>query len=71
MHAGQNTLELVASRSVQIFKLNENVLIWEILEMFEKILKCFEKILEYFVQILENLEKFLKNSKISIILKKL
>ena len=53
MHAGQNTLEL-ASQCVQIFKLNENVLIWEILEMFEKILKCFEKILESF-------EKFLKN----------
>ena len=61
MHAGQNTLELAASRSVQIFKLNENVLIWEILERFEKILKCFEKILESFEKILENYVQILEN----------
>ena len=60
MHAVQNTLELSASRRVQIFKLNENVLIWEILEMFEKILKCFEKILRKKFKKFCNLKKIIK-----------
>ena len=63
-------------KSVTNLKLNKNVSIWEILEMFEIILEMFEKflesfetILETFLKALENLKKFLKSSKNSVILK--
>ena len=61
MHAGKNTCERT-SRRIQIYKkvlkLNENLLISKILEMFQKILESFEQILENFVKFLENFKNF-------------
>ena len=52
MQSGKNSLDLERSNwRVQLFKvskLKENVLIWEIVEIFEKILENFVKIFKNF-----------------------
>ena len=49
-----------------MLKVNENILIWEILQTFEKTLESFQKIWENFVKFLKKFEKIYKKLKNSV-----